>query len=94
MAELTLTNPERIVLDETTEATEKFAIPTTLTMKVCVVPPKLRLIVLATAVLEKKKTLVFTNTMAEVNFIHEIFTKVGLPKEVIFKLSGTTADVL
>ena len=51
-------------------------------MKVAVIPPKIRLLILGSAILEKRKTLVFVNTMAEVNFIHEIFDKVGFPKNV------------
>ena len=82
LAGLALKNPTRIVLDGESESTEKFAIPSALAMRVSVIPPKLRLIILAAAVLEKDKSVVFVNTMAEVNFIHEIFSKIGLPRGV------------
>jgi ATP-dependent RNA helicase DDX31/DBP7 len=82
LAGLALSDPKRIVLDENTEGNEKFAIPNTLQMRVVVIPPKLRLICLASSILEKKKTLVFVNTMAEVNFLFEIFSKLGYPRKM------------
>ncbi|CAG5088024.1 Oidioi.mRNA.OKI2018_I69.PAR.g11706.t1.cds [Oikopleura dioica] len=82
LAGLALDDPKRIVLDENEGGNEKFAIPNTLQMRVVVIPPKLRLICLASAILEKKKTLVFVNTMAEVNFLFEIFSKIGFPRKM------------
>jgi len=97
LAGITLDNPTRIVVDEQTDSTEKFAIPESLSMQVCVVPPKLRLIALSAAVLAKSKTLLFANTMAEVNFIYEIFSKIGLPRNVCkiyFKIYLVSTKIL
>ena len=83
LAGLALTDPERIVLDNNEDGIqEKFAVPESLSMNVTVVPPKLRFVILACAILKARKSLIFVNTMAEVNFLHEVLSNIELPRKL------------
>ena len=70
---------------------EKFAVPESLSLNVAVIPPKQRLVLLVASVLKTNKSLVFVNTMAEVNFLHEVLSHMDLPRKVkrtFFRLHG------
>jgi len=83
LAGLALNNPERIVLDNNEDGIqEKFAVPESLSMNVTVVPPKLRFVILVCSILKSRKSLVFVNTMAEVNFLHQILENIELPRKM------------
>ena len=74
LAGMTLKDPERNVLTSNEDGIqEKFAVPESLSLNVAVIPPKQRLVLLVASVLKTNKSLVFVNTMAEVNFLHEVF---------------------
>ena len=68
------------------DVTETFAVPDTLKTCVSVIPSKLRFVALVANVLKRQKSLVFVNTMAEVNFLHETLSNMGMPqnKELTF----------
>ena len=92
LAGVTLKDPERIVLTSNEDGIqEKFAVPESLSLNVAVIPPKQRLVLLVASVLKTNKSLVFVNTMAEVNFLHEVLTHMDLPRKVkrtFFRLHG------
>ena len=80
-----------ILKDTDDDVTETFAVPDTLKTCVSVIPSKLRFVALIANVLKRPKSLVFVNTMAEVNFLHEILSNMEMPqnrKLTFYRLHG------
>ena len=92
LAGLALNDPKRIVVKDTEDdETETFAVPDTLETCVSVIPSKLRFVALIANVLKRPKSLVFVNTMAEVNFLHETLSNMEMPrgaKLTFYRLHG------
>jgi len=80
LAGLALNDPKRIVVKDTDDdETETFAVPDTLETCVSVIPSKLRFVALIANLSKRPKSLVFVNTMAEVNFLHETLSNMEMP---------------